>query len=359
MPSDDLEFKHPGLLHSVAELTYLKKQISSEHQQLTKEWNALTAWCAKLMKLPPEPYRRVKRGPSNNPDIGSTQLSRDSSAAYSLALAWSLSEEPAYADKAIEYMNGWSSKLESIEGHDARLLSGMEGVKFANAAELIRHTYDGWNAADQDRFEAMLRNVFYLPIKNFYPTANGNWDASMIQTMLAMGVFLEDRAMFDRAVSYYREGEGNGAITKYFNEFGQCQESGRDQPHTQMGLGFLGCACEMAWKQGLDLYGEANNRLALGFEYTAKYNLGHEVRYEPYTSVEGRYKYKRVSDKGRGKFAPIYKRAAYHYHYRKGLEMPFTREAAKATIEQRSIRRGWAHFRWTDLMFHRPPDADS
>ena len=69
----------------------------------------------------------------------------------------------------------------------------------------------------------------------------------MIQTMLAMGVFLDDRAMFDRAVDYYLHGEGNGAIEKYFNTFGECQESGRDQAHTQMGLGFLGAACELAW----------------------------------------------------------------------------------------------------------------
>ena len=34
----------------------------------------------------------------------------------------------------------------------------------------------------------------------------------MIQTMLAMGIFLEDRPMFDRAVNYYLNGEGNGAI---------------------------------------------------------------------------------------------------------------------------------------------------
>jgi hypothetical protein len=27
-------------------------------------------------------------------------------------------------------------------------------------------------------------------IKDFYPSANGNWDASMLQAMTAMGVFL-------------------------------------------------------------------------------------------------------------------------------------------------------------------------
>jgi hypothetical protein len=155
--------------------------------------------------------------------------------------------------------------------------------------------------------------------------------------------------MFDRAVNYYLKGEGNGAIGNYFNAFGECQESGRDQAHTQMGLGFLGCAAEMAWKQGVDLYGASSNRLALGFEYTAKYNLGHDVPYEPYRSIDGKYLYRGISKDSRGRFAPIYERIVYHYHGRKGMEMPFSREVvAKRQSEGRS---GGAHAPWGALMF--------
>ena len=96
----------------------------------------------------------------------------------------------------------------------------MDGVAFCNAAELIRHTSTKWPLEDQAQFERMLRQIMYPIIENFHPTANGNWDASMIQTMIAMGIFLDDRAMFDRAVSYYRNGHGNGAVENYFNEFG-------------------------------------------------------------------------------------------------------------------------------------------
>ena len=352
----DRNFTHPGLFHTKGELAFIKANIEGGKQPWDRHWQAMAAAAKGMLAFEPKPYRKVERGPSNRPDIGSTELMRDASAAYTLALAWCLSGDKTYATNAIAMLNAWSAKLELLEGHDTKLLSGMAGVKFVNAAELLHHTFDGWEAGDQDRFEGMLRGVFYEPIKDFYPTANGNWDASMIQTMLGMGIFLDDSEMFDRAATYYRQGEGNGAITHYFNEFGQCQESGRDQAHTQMGLGFLGCACEMAWKQGVDLYGEADSLLAKGFEYTAKYNLGHDVPYEPYISVEGRYKYKRISDKARGRFAPIYRRAVYHYHYRKGMQMPFTREAAKQPVEARSIRRGWAHIRWTDLMFAELPE---
>lgn len=56
-----------------------------------------------------------------------------------------------------------------------------------------------------------------------------------------------------------------------------------------MGLEFLANTCETAWIQGVDLYSAADNRLLQGFEYTAKYNLGFDVPYEPYQTFEGRY----------------------------------------------------------------------
>ena len=98
------------------------------------------------------------------------------------------------------------------------------------------------------------------------------------------------KRLFDRAVDYFHNGSGNGSLTHYIiNEQGQCQESGRDQQHTQLGLAHLAEACEIAWNQGLDLYATADNRLLKGFEYTAKYNLGHDVPFVPYRDTTGKY----------------------------------------------------------------------
>jgi hypothetical protein len=322
-------FAHPGMLHSKAELAFIKENLSSGEEPWKSAWEQLRSAEGASLAYTPDPTANVVRGVRNRPDIGSSKMSNDAAAAYAHALQWSLTGKQAHAAKAIEILNAWSGTLESVGGHDAKLLVGMDGISFCNAAELIRHTNDQWKPVDQKQFERMLREVFHPVIKDFYPTANGNWDAAMIQTMIAMGIFLDDRAMFDRATTYFLSGEGNGAISKYLNHFGQCQESGRDQVHTQMGLGYLGCACEMAWKQGVDLYGAANNRLALGFEYTAKYNLGEEVPYEPYRSVEGRYHYLKISKKSRGRFRPIFERTIHHYHDRLGLDMPYSRKVAQ------------------------------
>lgn len=339
-------FVHPGLLHSRVELKFIQQKINTGQQPWKSAWERLQSAEEASLNYTPKPFAEVVRGVRNNPNIGSSAMSSDAAAAYVHALQWSLSQKKAHAAKAIEILNAWATTLESVSGHDAKLLVGMDGVAFCNAAELMRHTSTQWLDADQKQFDLMLRQVLYPVIEDFYPTANGNWDASMVQTMIAMGIFLDDRAMFDRAADYYRHGKGNGAIENYFDEFGECQESGRDQSHVQMGIGFLACACEMAWKQGVDLYTAADNRLALGFEYTAKYNLGEDVPYHRYRSVGGRYDYPAISPKGRGRFRPIYERVVHHYHDRMGMDMPFSRRVADNERPEDSHRQ---HMSWGSL----------
>jgi len=282
-------FVHPGVAHSQQSIDFVKAKIEAGEQPWARAWNELKQSSRASLRYQPKPFATVKRGPYNDPDIGSSEFSDDSKAAYVHALCWVLSGEKAHAEKAAQILDAWSGKLEMIGEHDARLLVGMHG-----------HNY-----------------------------ANGNWDAAMLQVMIGMGVFLDDQAMFERAKNYYLEGKGNGAIGNYFKASGQCQESGRDQAHTQMGLGFLANTAETAWIQGVDLYGALDNRLLKGFEYTAKYNLGFDdVPYEPYRSFEGRYHYKKISDEARGGFQSIYEKVVNHYTKRKGLEAPFTLKAA-------------------------------
>ncbi len=144
--------------------------------------------------------------------------------------------------------------------------------------------------------------------------------------MLCIGIFCDNRAIFDRAVNQYLRGPVNGGITRYVYPSGQCQESTRDQAHAQLGLGELAQACQVAWTQGVDLYGAADNRLALGFEYTARFLSGEEV------PAQGG-----LSPRRPGRLTPIYEGIYQHYRFVKGLEMPYTERAM-----EKSRARSWA-----------------
>ncbi|TWT91217.1 alginate lyase family protein [Neorhodopirellula pilleata] len=208
--ADEPAFVHPGIAHTRAGIQRIKSKLDSLEEPWTSEWNQLKQSPDASLDWSPDPRAHVERGPSNNPDIGSSEFDRDGTAAYTLALRWVLSGDEAYAQKSARIIDVWSATLKTVTNHDARLLIGMTGQKYCNAAEILRHTWDGWPESNQEQFRSMLRNVWYPIIKDFYPSANGNWDASMMQTMIAMGIYLDDREMFQRAVDYFLEGEGTG-----------------------------------------------------------------------------------------------------------------------------------------------------
>ena len=335
-------FIHPGMLHSQPELDFVKAKIAAgaEPWKSAYEPFRLSRYASLAWRAHPEPG--VIRD-LNGRWRGARELGDDALAAYAHGLQWSLTGNPAHARKAAEILNAHARALQSITGHDAKLLAGITGYKFCNAAELIRQATNVWPEIEQARFAAMLTKVYEPLIRDFFPKANGNWDASMIVTMLSIGVFCDDRAIYERAKEYFLHGSGNGALTNYVWANGQCQESARDQQHTQLGLGFLADACETAWKQGDDLWSACGHRLALGFEYTARYNLGEEV------PVTGK---KPISSEGRGRFRPIYEKVYHHYHERIGLELKFTRQVLEKI---RPEGEHWDHASWGTLWFADQP----
>jgi len=326
------QFIHPGMLNNKADFQFVKTKIKSGEEPWKSAWEELQKSPEAQLSWIPQPVKVIIVGFYSKPDVGGTAFRKDGDAAYTSALQYVITGNKVYAEKAIEIINAWSYSLDSVTDGNKKLLVGMVGIKFLNAAELIRHTYKDWEKKDQLAFEKMVMNIWFPLLKDFMPGYNGNWDAAIAQTMICIGIFMDRQDIFDLAYNQILKGKSNGAINNYFNEWGQCQESGRDQGHTQMGLGFINTVCEIAWKQGRDLYAAYDNRLALGYEYTAKYQLGEDVKYVKYKTFQGKEVFgDSISAIGRGKFSPIYERAYHHYHDRMKMDLPYTKRALDKT----------------------------
>lgn len=313
-------FVHPGIYQSRSDLDFMKRKVLAGEQPWKDAWDRLLKASYSSMNFDPKPIAHVIRGAYGRPSIGSNELMASGKAAYSQALQWYVTGDKAHAAKAIEIIDAWAPVLQDLSLNDAKLLAGWTGHDFLNAAEILRYTDSGWEPKDTELLRRMMMGVYYPLIKNFFPEANGNWDAAIMDTMLCIGVFFDDHAIFDRAIDHYLHGHLNGGITHYVYPSGQCQESTRDMGHTQLGLGEMAQTCQVAWTQGVDLFGADNNRLALGFEYTAKYLLGEDVPCEGF-----------ISPVGRGKFSDIYYLVYQHYRFDCGIDMPYTARAAQKT----------------------------
>jgi len=334
-------FVHPGLLHTQADFDRMKAKYTTS--PWSGSWDLLINNSHASLSYTPHPQTIVYRGYDGVHPENYGNLFNDVAAAYACALRWKISGDTAYADKAVQIMNAWSSTLTGISGTtDADLAAGIYGYEFANAGEIMR-TYSGWAAADLTSFQNMMKNVFYPINHDFLIRHNNtdithywaNWDLCNMASILAIGVLCDDVNLFNEAVTYFQSGAGNGAVAQavyYIHPgfLGQWQESGRDQGHNTLGIALMGAMCEMAWNQGVDLYGYDNNRFLMGAEYVAKANLiqsgttYYTVPYVPYNNVDN-VNQTVFSTASQGNIRPCWALVYNHYVNRKGLAAPYSK----------------------------------
>lgn len=328
------KFVHPGIDQTRADLDYMKQQVLSGVQPWKAAFDRLKA--DKVLNFKVKPFVQVFRGPSGIPNIGGNDLSNGASIAYDCALLWYITGERIYAAKAKEILNAWSDTLWGFDYNDAKLIAGWTGHQLCNAAEIMRYTDSGWGKEDNDRFTKMLTTVYFPMLRDYCSNANGNWDGAVVQTILAIGVFTDNRGLFDSAVNHFLYSKLNGGIFKYIYPSGQCQESTRDQGHVQFGQGQFSGAARIAYTQGLDFFSIGNNRIALGYEYTSGFILGKN------TQAYG------IISEARKQVADVYEYVYRHYTAR-GIDLPNTKILADS-IRLRSSRSLLTAFRAADQL---------
>jgi autotransporter-associated beta strand protein len=333
--SANAQFVHPGGLHNQADLDRMKAHVLAGDHPWIDGWNRFLADTGNVLAF----------NPRATPNMGNSRqnASGDAHIAYNAFLRWYISGDTAYADKAVQICNAWSATVNQVpSGTDIPGLSGIPVFEFAMVGELLR-IYPGWASADFDRFKNMMLTYWYPVCHDFLTNHNGtcvthwwaNWDACNLGALIAIGVLCDDRAIFDEGVNYFETGVGAGSMPNavYYihpGGLGQWQESGRDQEHAQLGVGLLGAACEIAWKQGVDLYGFDDNRLLKGAEYVARANLSRPVPYVLYNNCDNvQQSYISINGMGRLDDRPVWELIYNHYVVRKGLGAPNVRKIAE------------------------------
>ncbi|HCU49745.1 MAG TPA: hypothetical protein DGG94_08090, partial [Micromonosporaceae bacterium] len=195
-------FAHPGVLVSRAQLDFVRGRVQANAQPWKAAYDQMLASSYASLSRTPRPRAVVECGSYSNPNNGCTDERQDAIAAYTDALVWYITRDARYANKAIALMDAWSATIQDHTNSNARLQTGWAGSSWTRAAEIIRYTYTSWPNAG--RFGTMLRNVYLPEIYNGATTSNGNWELVMLETMLGISVYLEDRALYDRAISMFR-----------------------------------------------------------------------------------------------------------------------------------------------------------
>ena len=320
---------HPGISHKRSDLDRMKRMVEAGAEPWASSFQALSSHARAQHTYQ---VNVVNQDPSFVVEYNLSSdgwFINDGTAAYYNALMWYITEDARHAEKAIEIFNTYKGLRRNTSGIPLR--SGRIW-RIIEAAEIIAHTYDGWDPVEMQEFKDMLvypgysattvptqainngDYTFYWHIYQGDPARHGNQGLFCMRTMMAMGIFLDNEVMYSRALRYLR-GQGhrlddlaypsgppinnneitscnffdeftnngrrntiqdygyNEVISNYIYENGQCQESSRDQVHTIVGVITISNMAEMAWSQGDDLYGHLDNRPLLGLEFSLRYNL--------------------------------------------------------------------------------------
>jgi hypothetical protein len=326
---DPNAFVHPGGLLKQSDMDRIRQQVAA----------GVEPWATAYQKLRADALASPTYAVRGNPTwtqvdrdgaVHSAEWESDANAAYLQALMWIVTQDTRHGAKAVEIFNAWKNLTVMTPGGTPALNAGLYAYKMVEAAEIIRSTYSGWAAADVLAFKNMLvypglshtavpasvsdtSGTFYWRIYNGDPGRHGNQDMIAWRAMIVMGVFLDDRIMFDRALRYFKgqthrsddlpypSGPSpsgaqtddnqyfttyqatrqnttpdygfNGVLGNYVWESGQCQEASRDQQHAFFGLGITAGISDVAWNQGDGAWNLLDNRLLKGFEFMARYNV--------------------------------------------------------------------------------------
>lgn len=337
-----MDFVHPGGINSKAELDFVKEKIKAEAQPWKGEFDQL-----KGSSYATRGANGLRAINSNGKDA---DISRDDAiAAYAQSLLWYLTEDDVYARRSIAILNSWSSLQGFTAGSDQdRLQAGWTGAVFASAAEIMRGHPD-WTTRDIERFRAMLRRAYYPQLKTA-STWNGNVDLTQIEALMAISVFNEDKEEFEQALDrlkirnrayFYLQsdgplpasiaGDGGNPQAFWSNPQlwidGLTQETCRDNGHhAQFGIGSALHAAEIAWHQGVDVYGENRERYTAAMELLAAQFLT--------GSMQGVSK----NDSPTANRFDAWEVGYNHYHGRMGIALPNTEKLIELQIRAKAPR---------------------
>jgi hypothetical protein len=311
--SSQTGFVHPGIFVSKAQLDLVKGKIAANEEPWLAAYNKARSSRFASLTYTASPVTTID---CDNNAAGCTDQYEDAIAAYTQALLWYYSGNRTYAQNAIRILNAWATTVTGSSGNQAHLNNAWTAETLPRAAEIMRYTFTptgGETALNVTAVSSMFKNVMLPQIAantTWSNNSNGNWDLSMTEGAMNIGIFTDDQAIYDAAVqrwkarvpSYiYMTSDGSGPIAPpggayntaakvrcfwlaassitesctvpsgFAFQQGQSQETCRDLSHAVMGFEAMINAAETAKIQGDDLYGLEQARIIAGYELNARY----------------------------------------------------------------------------------------
>jgi hypothetical protein len=271
-------FIHPGVLNTQSSLSLIASQVISGNSARTAAYEKVTEFI-KGHKYPISFPSTVVVGSDGATTSSKKQIRDDAELVYATALEWAETGNIVYADKAIAILNGWSYNFKKYALLNSKtnvnqpdLEASWTTPSFVAAAEILRYYQvngksAGWAAADINQFSTYLNIVLTNYIVKV-PDYSNNWDATSGYAQMAIGVFLNNVAIYQNGENFIKHYlpiviEPDGTLPEL------CER--KDCVHYQYSLTAFSYAAEIARIQGDNSIWAANAKLiSAGYDFMRK-----------------------------------------------------------------------------------------
>lgn len=201
------QFSHPMTVINSDELEIIKQRIrSSIEPQHTAFAQLLAEAAVQLNFVPDAPYTMHIMGgyePNSNLDQMRDWLWRNCHAAYTCGLAYALTGDPIYAEKAREVLMDWANRMTTFTGGDRGLQLGSWFSPMLYAADLIHH-YPNWTSSERINFKYWWRNNCLIHTIDVMRHKDNNWKDAGLLGVLAAAVVLEDTLLLKEGLIHLK-----------------------------------------------------------------------------------------------------------------------------------------------------------
>ncbi len=313
-------FVHPGVPFTMDDLNHLKSNLTKE------PWASAYAafqndYRSKLTYGMQGPYVTVGRAP----DVNRNPWMNDMVAIHNLAFMWIFTGDQAYAQKATGILDAWAVTNTRWTGDETFLDLGDYAQYYITGADILRSTYPGWTADNDAHVRNWFANILWKEADVPNPLRGLNQGAIQVKIAIGIAAYLGDAALWQQAVQSYRTDAG-GALPNSLGN-GQVGDSGRDEGHWFGQVEALAWSAEVAWKQGIDVFGDLNNRVLATSELYTAFHVNNSTYINNFIPFGGTYSY--YTGWGSSGSAPARQSMLYNiitnaYTLRKSVAAPHT-----------------------------------
>jgi hypothetical protein len=271
-------FVHPGILNTRNTLDYIAQQVNSNDANRLAAYQYVLNFCNTWVSR--NAYTAnvaVAAGVVNQAEV---DFKGDALLSYALALRWAKTGDAQYSTRCKQILDGWAGtfrtmSVESGQANQVDLEASWAAPTFAAAAEIIKYYVPsngqggGWTTAENTQFVAFLNRLKNQYIVNTPSSYQNNWVVSEGYAKIAIGVFIDDRDVYQSGVDLIKTVIPQVMDTNGFMSGEVCGHN--DCVHFQYSLTGLSYAANTAAIQGdLSIYSASTSRLLTGYDWQYK-----------------------------------------------------------------------------------------